>query len=305
MTPVGFAILSYNEPDQLLSLIRALHAIFDAPPIVCHHNFDQCDIREARFPPNVQFIHPHIKTRWGHITTCLAALKALDTLRRQTDVEWFALLSGSDYPVKPAEDIINELSEGDYDAYLDYREIGYGITSPEHTAQDGSFNRQGWIKGAYDRYCAYRLWWPSFSPERLRSGMIPLRKNHIAIRTPRIVQLFERHRPERIYGGRFWFQANRKSIDQLLDAASLPDAVSYFRRRPIPEEALFHTILCSQQGLRICRDSKRYEEWPFAAHPKWLTVSDIPKIFSSGAHFARKFRPDGEVQSIINKRLGL
>ena len=70
----------------------------------------------------------------------------------------------------------------------------------------------------------------------------------------------------------------------------------------VPDESLFQTALCSQPDLRICKDQKRYADWTNGgAHPKWLEVSDVPKILASGAHFARKFRPDGVAQGFIDQ----
>ena len=57
---IGFSILSHNEPEQLLRLVKTLNAMFGDPPIVCHHNFSQCSLDEALFPTNVRFVHPHI-----------------------------------------------------------------------------------------------------------------------------------------------------------------------------------------------------------------------------------------------------
>lgn len=62
---IGVAILSYNEPAQLLYLTKVLTAMFNQPPIVCHHNFDQCSLHRDSFPPNVRFVRPHVRTRWG------------------------------------------------------------------------------------------------------------------------------------------------------------------------------------------------------------------------------------------------
>jgi hypothetical protein len=83
--------------------------------------------------------------------------------------------------------------------------------------------------------------------------------------------------------------------------------VRYYRARENPEESLFQTALCSQPDLRICKDQKRYADWTNGgAHPKWLEVSDVPKILASGAHFARKFRPGGVAQGFIDQTvLGL
>jgi len=64
---IGFAVLSHNEPEQVLRLVRGLNAMFGAPPIVCHHDFGKCSLDETVFPSNVRFVHPHFVTRWGHI----------------------------------------------------------------------------------------------------------------------------------------------------------------------------------------------------------------------------------------------
>lgn len=299
---IGFAILSYNEPAQLLYLTKVLTAMFNEPPIVCHHNFDQCDLRQESFPPNVRFVHPHIGTRWGHITTPVAALKSFSLLRAEGDPDWYFLLSGSDYPVRPAREILTELSFTRYDAYLDNREITYGAVPPRQTATDGGFSRESWTRLAYDRHCACYLWWPRISKEALFSGRIPFKREYVFIRNPRILRWLQWNRPPRIFAGRFWFHGNHKAISRLLDNAS-QSVLRYYRRRLIPEESLFHTILCGSD-LQICSDSKRYEDWTAGgAHPKWLTLSDVSKIMASGALFARKLRADGVVQRRINETL--
>jgi hypothetical protein len=91
-------------------------------------------------------------------------------------------------------------------------------------------------------------------------------------------------------------------MERLLNDPSLPDLVRYFRNRWNVDESLFHTLLCNQGDLRICKDHKRYEDWSGdGKHPKWLEVADLPKIAALGAHFARKFRPDGVVQNVIDE----
>jgi hypothetical protein len=304
---IGFAILTHNEPEQLLRLVKTLSAMFAVPPIVCHHDFSKCSLAEALFPPNVRFVHPHTLTRWGHITVALAALKALSLLRKCSELDWFVLLSGSDYPVRPADEIVAELSNSNYDLFLDNREILYRPDPSGQTAQFG-FGRPDWIPLAYDRYCAFPLfWWPRPSRKALFYGVFPIRKERVLIRHPNVIRRLRLKRPSRIFGGDFWFQANRKAIDNLLDDPFLQMLVRYYRKRKIPEESIFHSVLCSQPDLRICKDHKRYEDWTSGgSHPKWLEVSDVPKILASGAHFARKFPPDGVAQRFIDQTvLGL
>jgi hypothetical protein len=304
---IGFAILSHNEPGQLLRLAQSLNAMFGEPAIVCHHNFGRCSFDETLFPTNVRFVHPHINTQWGHISLPLAALKAFSLLRKYDEPDWFVLLSGSDYPVRLADEIVADLSNTKYDAFLDHREILPGAITPGQTVQDSGFGRPCWIPQAYDRYCSYRFWLPWPSRKLLLSGAFPFRRKAVFyIRDPKLLR-FLRNPPSRIYCGDFWFQANQKAVDRLLDDPFVRRLVRFYRARVSPDESLFHTALCNQPDLQICEDHKRYEVWRMGEpHPNWLEVSDVPRILASGAHFARKFRPDGVVQGVLDQMvLGL
>ena len=41
---IGFVIVSYDKPAQLLRLVRRLMKLYNNPPIVCHHDFSQCSL---------------------------------------------------------------------------------------------------------------------------------------------------------------------------------------------------------------------------------------------------------------------
>ncbi|MGA7792484.1 MAG: beta-1,6-N-acetylglucosaminyltransferase [Candidatus Acidiferrales bacterium] len=305
---IGFAILSYNEPEQLLRLVNTLNAMFGDPPIVCHHDFSKCSLDETLFPSNVRFVHPHIVTERGLISVPLALLEAFRLLREHDQLDWYVPLSGCDYPVRPADEIIAEFTNTKFDAYLDYREILYSAIPPAEKDQHGGFDRPSWVPLAYDRYCACLFyWWPVFSKKKLFALRIPLdRRRVVLFRNPRITRWFQSNRPSRIFGGDFAFLANHRAIDRLLDP-SVEKLIPYFQAREAPDEALFHTVLCNHADLQICKDTKRYADWSIVdPHPKWLEVSDVPKILASGALFARKFRPDGVAQEFIDRTvLGL
>lgn len=300
---LGFALVTYNEPEQLLRLVETLNEMFGEPPIACHHDFGQSPLDETLFPKNVEFVHPHTATRWGDISVCHAALRTMRLLRDHHHPDWTILLSGSDYPVRPANEILGQFADTKFDAFLDHREISSEAASSSQTDSVG-FGRPDWIPLAYKRYRASHCWWPRPSRRLLIGGILPFRRVYISIKDPRIdsiVQHLHRGRPSRIFGGDFWFQANRKAIDELLDHRSLKDLLRYYRKRDVPEESLFHTALCGNRKLAICKKNGRYADWTEkVAHPKWLEMPDIPKIRASGAFFARKFRPDGVVQDYLD-----
>jgi hypothetical protein len=299
---IGFAILTYNEPERLLRLVNSLNAVFSQPPIACHHDFGQCALDETAFPRNVRFVRPHLNTGWCHINTPLSALKAFRLLREEDEPDWYVLLSGSDYPVRKANEVVEDLSGAHYDLYMDHRAIRLGRNRPRGKSKFG-FGRTSWVALAYDRYCAIPFHMP-FPTRALLAGKLEIQRRCFYIRNSQLVSLLRPDRPSRVYGGGFWIQANRRAMNRLLDFPDLAKLVKYFGARPVPEESLFHTVLCNEPDLKICDDHKRYEDWTGGgSHPKWLDVSDLPKIVESGAHFARKFRTDGAVQVVIDQTM--
>jgi hypothetical protein len=295
---IGFAVISHNDPEQLLRLVKTLNAVFGTPPIVCHHDFSQCAVDEARFPANARFVHPHIVTEWGDITLSLAALRAFSVLKKYGQPDWYFLLSGSDYPVRPADQIAVELSTSAYDAYLDNREIVYRPLPPSQRPEDGKPGRPDWIPIAYYRYCTCRRpskTWLFSSSSRSRKQFAPIR-NH---RIDRMTRWFQYNRPARIYGGDCWFHTNSRTIDYLLDDPSMRRMIRYYRTRLIPDESIFHTALLNHSDLKICNEHKRYVDWPNGElHPKWLARSDLPNIIASKAYFARKCRDTSLLDAI-------
>ena len=189
-----------------------------------------------------------------------------------------------------------------YDLYMDHRPIRLGRDQPREKSKFG-FGRTSWVPLAYDRYCAIRFHMP-FPTRALLAGKLEIHKRCFYIRNSQLVSLFRPNGPSRVYGGGFWIQANRRAMNRLLDCPDLEKLVKYFGARPVPEESLFQTVLCNEPDLKICNDHKRYEDWTSGGpHPKWLDVSDLPKIAESGAHFARKLRTDGAVQVAIDRTI--
>jgi hypothetical protein len=136
--------------------------------------------------------------------------------------DWVFLLSGSDYPIRPADEIVADLANANFDVYLDNREIryhpldlgqrlGFG-QSPDGdlavtiigAAQDGGFERPSWIPLAYYMYCTCRRATKTllFSGRLLSYGrrqFIPIRNHAIDCMT----RWLQFNRLSRIYGGVF------------------------------------------------------------------------------------------------------
>jgi hypothetical protein len=287
---IGFIIVSHDKPAQLLRLTRRLKKLYDNPPIVCHHDFGQCSLEGFDFPSEVTFVRPHIDTKWGEMSFALAFFAGLRAMYQRIDSpDWFVFMSGTDYPVRPAHAVLDQLVQGGFDAYMDYRLVKYPWT-PDPCVQYAphSFNSAGWVPLAYDRYIAVQLWLPWYSWTRRKSIKIPVGK----IRSKLLVGPFNPFSETlKCYGGSTWFTGNRKVAERLLARnAENRKVLAHYSRRFIPDESHWHTILCNQPDLKISKDSLRYIDWSLSGHhPKTLGMEDIPGILASGAHFARKF----------------
>lgn len=288
---IGFVVLTHNAPQQLLRLVTTLNAMFGKPPIACHHDFGQCPLDEALFPKNLQFVHPHFATHWGHISVPLGALKAFALLRKHEQPDWIFLLSGSDYPVRTAEEIVTDLSNSKCDAYLDHLEVPSDAPPWDQTTKEKAGERLDWMALAHNRYWTIRV--PS--KKSLLTGSFLFRQEELFPVHNRyiewVLRRFQFSRPSRIYAGDFWFHGNEKAIGRLLDYPFMRKLVRYYHSRENPEESIYQTALCNQADLLICKNHKRYADWTDCeSHPRWLTASDMPKIAASGAYFARKFQ---------------
>ena len=144
MTPtVGFVLLTHARPRMIRRLADRLGQMFGGPPVVCHHDFSKCDLPVEEFPPNVSFVRPHTVTGWGEFATTEATVRAIRQLYEGgSGPDWFVLLSGADYPVKPAASILEDLRSADCDAFIHHEPI-----------RAGAFEND-WQGLCHWRYCA-------------------------------------------------------------------------------------------------------------------------------------------------------
>lgn len=328
---IGFVILSHNNPAQLLRLVRCLQRIYDGPSIAIHHDFGQSSLSQDDFPPGVQFVRPHVKTRWGKFSLVVAALRALELLYRSATPDWFVLLSAADYPTMPAARVLEDLTSCGVDALLDYREVPklsdarhkivYRLSISKYSVSlvSSSFDPPYPIPEnpalrhlvlprnldlAWRRYIALKVWCPV-----IRSGP---RIGRYTLYLP-----FDDWRAPfthdfRCFYGDQWFTANHKVAQILLNPTEIHLRLRrHLRsRNDISDECYYQTILGNEVGLRVSHATRRFVDWSESAggpqggaHPRVLGSDDLPAIISSKAHFARKFAPESPVLDALDKML--
>jgi len=286
--PLGFILLTHGGPRQSLRLMDRLNAMFNFPPIVWHHDFSKCALPETKFPPNVSFVRPHVKTNWTEFSVVQAELRAMAQMYERPDApERFVLLSGADYPIKPARQIIADLQAGDFDGHLDFRRISEEDQSTPH------------LTTLYRRHICFNFppaplfrWmnrrWPMFT----RPYRGPFKR------------LLPFSRELECYAGSQWFVGSRRVAEYILEFhRTKPKLARFYRWTMFPDESYFHTIVMNAESrLKINNNNWRYLDWSECEiHPKTLKMEDLPKLLASPHHFARKFNL--EVDAEIFDRL--
>src|SRR5215469_1356721 len=286
MLPVGFIIVSHDKPAQLSRLCWRLHSMFDFAPVVCHHDFSQTPLVGNQFPSTVKFVQPHIPTRWAGFSVVRAFLVALGLLFDSANPpEWFVLLSGVCYPTRPARDLLDELSQSRYEAYIDYRPI---VTWEDPSARNSdpfAFNRSEYLPLAYDRYLA-----TTFRVRALNRRLRPTVRT-FTLRSPAFNSIFHPYsKTFSCFGGDHWFMARHTAAHALLrDTPQRRKLIKHLSHREHADETFYQTMLCNDPNLKICKENRRYAEWlRWTSHPKVLGVEDLKKIIASRAFFARK-----------------
>ena len=280
--PLGFILLTHNGHRQSLRLVNRLNAMFDFPPIVWHHDFSKCALPETKFSPNISFVRPSVKTNWTEFSIVNAELRAMEQIYSLPDPpERFVLLSGQDYPIKPAKQILADLQASDHDGHFELqlaREDNQGTP---------------YLRTIYRRHVCF-----NFPPAPLFRWM----KRQWPIFTRPYRGPFKRlvpfSRELECYAGSQWFVANRRVVDHILEYhRTKPRLAKYYRWTMFPDESYFHTIVVNTKQLKINRNNWRYIDWSQGtSHPKILKMEDLPKLMASPAHFARKFNMDVDAE---------
>jgi hypothetical protein len=283
-TSIGFVLLTHTKPLQIYRLMNKLNSMFNYPSIVCHHDFDQCDLPVENLSKNILLVRTHLQTKWADFALVEATVQALQLMYKVADApDWFVLLSGADYPIKTASQILDDLASSGHDAYIQHEQITY-----DDYKNDLKSNML-WLKNSYQRYCKKSFTF-NYSKKYFAQLNIEIRLEHPLFTKP----FLPFSKKLACFSGSQWFCANRKSAEYIIDFYSQKTALTlHYGKLKYADESYFQTILANASHLKLKNDRRRYIDWSGGgSHPKTLLIEDLPNLLASSAHFARKFDID-------------
>lgn len=216
--------------------------------------------------------HVHLFDRyriaWGDVNHLKAILLLMHESYKNTDLEYFHLITGSDYPALPLTDFKSFCEHHKHDNFVEH----FPLPHPD------------WGKeGGMDRI---RYYWiqPSYRGKHGRFVYKFIKLQRI-LGIDRDFKFFN----GKLYGGGTYWSVSREAVGQTLNYMDRhPDYLRRFRMTSIAEEICLPSLWAGI-GMPMHNDYKRYIDWgPDGGNPQILTEQDYDNIINSGALFARK-----------------
>lgn len=305
MSSIGFIILVNPKSPlaQTERLIRTLNLMFDHPPMVCHHDFGQNPRWIDHLPSNVRLCRPYVKTGWGTFGCVEATIRSLGVLYSGADVpDWYVYLSGADYPVKSASQILNDLKNSPFDGHIEHKPVSEGdLSYPPDPNNLVGYKGPTWLKQCDRRYCTIRLDVPGIN-RYLRPSK---RTFWIKPRGP-LKRFLPFTSDFKCHSGEVWYCANHRCAERLLKFFGDDVQVAkHYKKTLVPEESYPQSVLANDPSLKLSQNTYRYIDWTGGgSNPKTLSSADFDHIANSTAHFARKMDfKNEELQDLIDSRL--
>jgi hypothetical protein len=232
------------------------------------------EIRKLKERKNVAYISQQYTINWGGINHLKAILDLSVNAIKNKENQYFHLITGHDYPIKPISEITAFAHTNREFSYMEYHPLPY---SP-------------WPEGGLDRLSRYNLYdlidGRRGLGERFIKGFSKVQK---ALGFKRS---FEKDFPS-LYGGSTYWSLNREALEYVFQyMLEHPQYLKRFKYSFCSEEIFFQTILLnSPLKGKIINDNMRFIIWEErnGNFPANLDDSDFNNIKDSNALFARKF----------------
>lgn len=255
---VAYVVLMHKNPSQVGRLVRRLST--DRSSFLVHVDRRAgravaADMRrQAVAVPRVRFPRRR-RCFWGGFGMVRATLGMFDhVVRHELPVDHVVLVSGQDYPLRPAEEIERFLGTDLSRSFMSARPV-------LDVWPDGHWRIEMWHLVSYQNLHLTVPW-----ERRVPGGLVP-------------------------YGGEAWICLSLAAVRHVVEfARANPRFVRFFEHVLHPDEIFFQTILMNSP-LRetVVDDHLRYIDWSPDPGPATLGVSDLDRLVRSRRLFARKF----------------
>ena len=278
---LAYLIRAHQRPEQLVRLVERLStpdASFHVH--VCARASDEVYAAMRNGLAGRDDVHwvermPVYYSGFSAVRALLACLRSSSA--GGTAPDHAVLLSGQDYPLRPAREIKAILARLAGESVLEHHSLPWARWAEE----DGGLDR-------------IRYWHFERVGHRTRILRLPfLRRSFPQGLVP--------------FGGSAWGVLSAEAVRILLTFPDEnPGAFRFFRHVKNADELFVQTVLLNSVARgRVVNDVVHHIEWPGGSHPATFRSADLPRLAVCGKLFARKFdvEVDAEILDLVDREL--
>jgi len=282
-------IIAHNNIQHLKSLVE----YFETECHVFIHIDKKCIVSQKEIDTilamkQVVNVYRKYSVHWGGYSILKSELFLLKQAVKESDADYYHILSGQDYPIKPLRDFLTFFEKEEKKNYLSL------VHLPHPLWQENTFSRFQYL---------YFYDWLKLS-----------RKSHFVAKCVELQKKigFCKSIPNHfnhLYGGSQWMSVTKHAVKQLLNYTN--EKSSFLKRMRFifaPDEIYIQTVLGNILDIKeINNNNLRYIRWHFEnnSKPAILDCNHFHYLLESNAFFARKFSEgiSDNIIHIINKYL--
>ncbi|MBA2850513.1 hypothetical protein HNP86_000644 [Methanococcus maripaludis] len=235
---------------------------------------------------NLTFVEERINVNWKGFSQVESTIKLLKcAITSGISFKHFVFLSGSDYPIKSNQHILDFFSNSEKN-YIDFKKISDDNSIISYL-KNRSWRRKLTMWHFYD---TLKINWNA------QGNQYKLFVYRVFIICNLILNLILPKRKFfkefKAYGGSQWWSIDENTVKYILEFyENNLKFINYYKYTDSPDEMFFQTlILNSPFKENTVNDNLRYIDWSLPVErPKILIEEDFEKIINSDKLFARKF----------------
>lgn len=217
------------------------------------------------------FLYNKYRIEWGGSNHLMAILLLINEAHKTGQFEYFHLITGSDYPIKPLSEFKSFFEMHKNENYMEYFQL-----PRKNWGEDGGLKRIQYFWFGLNRVDVRGKCW-----ELIRTSLRVQKK----LRLKRKFGFFD----EKLWAGGTYWSLSKGAIEAfVVFIEKNPDYIRRFRCTSIAEEIFMQTVLINL-NIPVNNNFLRYIDWgEDGANPVTLTEKDFNKIINSDSFFARK-----------------
>lgn len=273
-------IQCHKCPEQINRLLDVMKS--DEVDFYIHvdRKSDIADEIEKRADVHILPPERRVDVMWGGFSQVEATLNLLDEALITGGYDYYFLISGQDFPVRPIRELIEFLENDNGANYVDlFPSLNNGLCKQNNLDKRNQivYGDRIMSRGKFARIM--RRLWVAVTGGYGRTFGIFRRKNVLNLK---------------FYFGSQWWCLSKDFVEYATEyLAKTPQYAEFFRKASCPDESFFQTLLMNSSYSDTRKEYLHFIRWEEGkSSPENLTLSDFDEAIASGKFMARKIDGD-------------